>query len=96
MKKITLALASITLVASTLSAEVNLKGCVGCHGQDWSKKALGKSLVVSEMNQKDIATALLGYKNNTYGKTMKGLMRGQVAKYSDEELKKAAKAIKPE
>jgi len=83
MKKIALAL----LVTSVgLMAAVNGKTCVGCHGGDWSKKALGKSNVVSSMTHAEIATALKGYKDGSYGGPMKGLMKGQVAKYSNEDL----------
>ena len=85
MKKITTAL--IALGATTaLMAAVNAGACTGCHGNDWSKIALGKSLNVAEMTHKEIADSLIGYKDGTYGRGMKGLMKGQVAKYSDEEL----------
>jgi cytochrome c553 len=71
-----------------------LKKCVACHGKDWSKSALGKSKIVKDMSQEDIAIALKGYKNGTYGGQMKGLMKGQVARYSDSELEAMAEAIK--
>ena len=85
MKKITTAI--IALGATTaLMAAVNAGACTGCHGADWSKKALGKSLDVSAMTHAEIATALKGYKDGSYGRGMKGLMKGQVAKYSDADL----------
>jgi len=85
MKKITTAL--IALGATTaLMAAVNAGACTGCHGADWSKKALGKSLNVAEMTHADIAASLKGYKDGSYGRGMKGLMKGQVAKYSDADL----------
>ena len=45
------------------------------------------------MSSYDIAMALKGYKNGTYGGPMKGLMKGQVAKYSDYDLEVFAKTI---
>ena len=42
------------------------------------------------MNVTEISAALIGYKDGTYGGKMKGLMAGQVAKYSVEELKASA------
>jgi len=90
MSKILLGLVALTAVAF---AEVNLKSCAGCHGADWSKKALGKSLVVADMNATAITDALLGYKDGTYGGPMKGLMAGQVSKYSNEELEASAVLI---
>ncbi|WP_430733193.1 hypothetical protein [Candidatus Sulfurimonas baltica] len=53
---------------------------------DWSKAALNKSKNVAEMTHAEIADALKGYKAGTYGGPMKGLMKGQVAKYSDADL----------
>ncbi len=83
MKKIVLG----TLLCGVAAfAAVNLGACKGCHGADWSKKALGKSKVVSEMTKQEVTDSLIGYKNGTYGRAMKGLMKGQVAKYSDAEL----------
>ena len=85
MKKITTAI--VTLGACTaLMAGVNAGACKGCHGQNWEKPALGKSKVVANMSHADIAAALKGYKAGTYGGPMKGLMKGQVAKYSDADL----------
>ena len=45
------------------------------------------------MTKADVAKALVGYKNGTYGGPMKGLMKGQVARYSDADLKAAAELI---
>ena len=86
MKKIVIA-SIATLAFATLSmANVDAKACASCHGADWTKVALGKSKVVAEMSHADIATSLKGYKDGSYGGPMKGLMKGQVAKYSDAEL----------
>lgn len=83
-----------TALLSTLAiADVNLGSCKGCHGQNWEKVALGKSKVVRDMSQKDIATALKGYKLGTYGASMAGIMKGQVAKYSISDLEAVAKKI---
>jgi len=68
-------------------ASVNTKACAGCHGADFSKSAMGKSKIVSDMSTQDVADALVGYKNGTYGGPMKQIMVGQVSKYSEEELK---------
>lgn len=91
MKKLLLGMVLSTglLMANQLGA------CMGCHGQDWSKVALGKSKVVSEMSQADIATALKGYKDGSYGGPMAGVMKGQVSRYTPEQLDEMAAAIKP-
>jgi len=84
MKKIVLGTLVLGVVAF---AAVNLGSCTGCHGQNFEKKALGKSKIVSDMTKAEVNDAMVGYKNGTYGGPMKGLMKGQVVKYTDEELK---------
>ncbi|MCF6310277.1 MAG: cytochrome C [Sulfurimonas sp.] len=92
MKKIVISI--VALAATTaLMAGVNSGACAGCHGADWSKSALGKSKIVASLSHADIATALKGYKAGTYGGPMKGLMKGQVAKYSDADLEAFAQTI---
>ncbi|MEA2098840.1 MAG: cytochrome C [Campylobacterota bacterium] len=93
MKKIIIASIATIAMATTSMAAVNSGACKGCHGGDWNKKALGKSKNVAAMTHADIATALKGYKAGTYGGPMKGLMRGQVAKYSDADLDAFAQTI---
>ena len=70
--------------------EVNTAACAGCHGADFAKKAMGKSKVVSEMTKADIETALKGYKDGSYGGAMKGMMKGQASKLSDDDIKAIA------
>jgi len=86
MKKIVIATVASLALATASMAAVNGKACTSCHGADWTKAALGKSKNVAEMTHAEIATSLKGYKDGSYGGPMKGLMKGQVAKYSDEEL----------
>jgi len=66
---------------------VNLGGCQGCHGSSFEKSAFGKSMIVSQMSKKDVGDALVGYKNNTYGRDMKHVMFRQVSKYDDIALR---------
>jgi len=93
MKKIVIATIATLALVTAASAAVNGKACTSCHGADWSKKALGKSKNVSALTHAEIATALKGYKAGTYGGPMKGLMKGQVAKYSDADLDAFAQTI---
>lgn len=84
MKKIVLG----TLVCGVAAfAAVNLGACKGCHGANFEKSALGKSKIVADLTKDEVSAALIGYKNGTYGGAMKGVMAGQVAKYTEEELK---------
>lgn len=92
MKKMLMSI--VALGATTaLMAAVNAGACTGCHGSDWSKVALGKSKVVSDMTHAEIAESLIGYKDGSYGGPMKGMMKGQVAKYSNAELEAFAQTI---
>lgn len=63
------------------------KSCAGCHGANGEKVALGKSEVIKGWDSKKVQTALAGYKNGTYGKAMKGVMKGQVTRLSDGDIK---------
>jgi cytochrome c-type protein NapB len=80
-------------IGTSLVALENLNQCKACHGQFFERVALGKSKVVKSMSTDDIYVALKGYKNGTYGGPMKGLMKGQIQKYNDSDLKKIAETI---
>ena len=62
------------------------KKCAGCHGAAGEKVALGKSKVIANMSEADLTAAMNGYKDGTYGGPMKGLMKGQVAKLSTDDI----------
>jgi len=93
MKKIVIASIATLALVSAASAAVNSKACMGCHGAHFEKKAMGKSKVVKDLSHAEIAEALKGYKAGTFGGPMKGLMKGQVAKYSDADLEAFAQTI---
>jgi len=87
MKKVVLTLVALGAM-SFLAADgaALFKKCAGCHGADGSKKALGKSKVISAMSADEIAKSLRGYKDGTYGGKMKGLMKGQVRSLKDGDI----------
>lgn len=88
MKKIALALivAGSTLMAADGAALY--KKCVACHGANGEKKALNKSEVITGWDSAKSVEALNGYKAGTRNiKGMGGLMKGQVASYSDADIK---------
>jgi len=82
--------APATETAAAPAAEVNVAACAGCHGTSLEKKAMGVSKVVSEMSKADIVTAIKGYKDGSYGGSMKALMKGQVASLSDADIEAIA------
>ena len=85
MKKIITTVALSALVATSTYA-VSVAGCTGCHGQYFEKAAMGKSKIVKDMSYEEIKNAMMGYKNGTYGDTLKGVMEAQVKHLSDEDI----------
>lgn len=67
--------------------------CSACHGQNGEKQALGKSQIIKGWDADKIEAALNGYKDGSYGGAMKGVMKGQVASKTSEEIKALAKYI---
>ena len=67
--------------------------CSSCHGVNGEKKALNKSKVIQGWSEVQTSTALSGYKDGSYGGAMKGLMKSQVLKLSDEDISVLAKHI---
>ena len=62
------------------------KKCAGCHGALGGKKALGKSKMINELSKDALVTSLNGYKNGSYGGSMKALMKGQVSNLSEDDI----------
>jgi len=82
-------IATLGLLSVTASA-FDTKACVGCHGANFEKAALGKSKIVKDMTAEEITKALTGYKDGSYGGAMKGVMKGQVAKLTEDDIKAIA------
>ncbi len=94
MKKIALTMifAGATLMAAD-GAALYAK-CAGCHGADGKTKALGKSAQIAGLDAATIEKDLQGYKAGTLNKHgMGGVMKGQVAALSDEDIKALAEHI---
>lgn len=67
--------------------------CSTCHGQNGEKAALGKSQIIKGWSVDKVMNAFHGYKDGTYGGAMKGIMKTQIANYSEDELKALATHI---
>ena len=85
-------MAASTMMMAADGAEL-YKKCAACHGSAGEKKALGKSRVIGELSKEELVTALKGYKEGSYGSSMKALMKGQVAKLNDEQINSLASYI---
>lgn len=83
-----LVLAGAILSSTTLLADgaALYKNCAGCHGINGEKDALGKSKVIANMSVEELNQSMNGYLDGTYGGPMKGLMKGQLAKLSKDDI----------
>ena len=94
MKKIIQTVALGALLATSSAYAVSIAVCAGCHGQNFELVAMGKSKIVKDMSLKDIVDALKGYKNGTYGDSLKGMMMVQVKDVKDADIEAMALLIK--
>ena len=78
---------------STLDAQALFSKCSSCHGVNADKKALNKSQSIRAWSVDKLITAINGYKDGSYGGSMKGVMKAQVSKLSDDEVKALAEYI---
>ncbi len=78
---------------ATASGESIFKVCASCHGFSGEKAALGKSQIIKGWSASKVADALKGYKADSYGGAMKGIMKGQVSKLSNDEIKAVSEYI---
>lgn len=60
--------------------------CASCHGSNAEKAALGQSQIIAGWSEQKLKDAINGYKDGSYGRNMKMLMKGQVGSLSDEQI----------
>jgi cytochrome c len=89
MKKLLL-LASLLILSLVVLNASNYGACAGCHGINGEKKALGKSAVITGWDVNRTIAALNGYKDGSYGGSMKGIMKGQVMRLSKKDIENLA------
>ncbi len=94
MKK---ALLFSTLFACVLTASNTApkayEACVACHGEKGELHALGKSKIIKNMSKADIVEAINIYKYGVLGESMSPLMKTEVGKLSDKQIKAIADYI---
>mgnify|MGYP003387162545 CR=1 FL=1 len=89
-----LVITSAILGSSALAeGETLYKQCASCHGVNAEKAALGKSKIIANMSESELMTAMNGYKDGSYGGDLKGLMKGQVIRFSSADISSLAKYI---
>jgi len=91
--KTLIAILTLTALLGASDGATIFKKCAACHGANGEKVALGKSKVIKDFSKDEIVTALKGFKDGTYGGSMKALMKGQVASLSDADIEAVAEFI---
>lgn len=89
MKKIVYTALFIAMMTEVMASPL-FNSCKGCHGALGEKAAMGKSKIIADLNSTQIESALQGYKDGSYGGSMKALMKGQVMRLSDEDIRTLA------
>lgn len=84
--KVEEAKAEVAIAKTSKSGETLFKACAGCHGASGEKAALGKSQIIKGWSAAKVTETLNGYKNDTYGGAMKGVMKGQASGLSSEDI----------
>ena len=94
MKKIVLTALALATFALA-DAPATYSTCKACHGAKGELNTItqGKNHIPSELAKADVEKALHGYKDGSYGGPMKGVMKGQVMKLSDADIKELAEYI---
>lgn len=92
-KSTTVLLALSTIACLSVNANPLYTKCATCHGAKGEKVALGKSLVIKDMKKEDFITATKGYKDGSYGREQKALMKPQVATLNDAQIEEIANYI---
>lgn len=91
MKKIVLTTLAVAAFAFA-DAPASYATCKACHGVkgEINITTQSKNHVPDNLTKAEIEKALHGYKDGSYGGPMKALMKGQVAKLSDADIKALA------
>lgn len=86
MKKILLASILLSGFAFADGATTYAK-CVGCHGTNGKKHALGNKTLLQGLSAEETKKTLLGYKEGSINKFgMGGVMKSQLINLSDKEI----------
>jgi cytochrome c553 len=93
MKKIIRIIATIAILSITAHATPLYTKCATCHGEKGEKISLGKSLIIKDMSKDAFVSAMKGYKNGSYGREMKAMMKAQVLPLSDAQIEEIAAYI---
>lgn len=66
---------------------------MGCHGAKGEKKAMNVSKVIGGQSVAETMNQLKGYKDGSYGGRMAGIMKGQVKRMNEAQMKELSEYI---
>ena len=93
MKKIVLS-SILAAACAFAAAPASYTTCVACHGANGEKAfAATPTKIPSNLSKADVVKALNGYKDGSYGGTMKGVMKGQVMKLTAAQITELSEYI---
>ena len=69
------------------------KKCVSCHGTKAEKLPPGGNEIIKDWSAAKLKESLKGYRAGTYGHKMKAAMKGQVGKFTDEDIEAVSNYI---
>lgn len=92
---------NINFIANNTQSKENLSSsndiyqlkCYSCHGSNASKQALNKSAIIAGWSKERITNALNGYKDGTYGGSLKGVMTAIANGLSEKDIKIVSEKI---
>lgn len=93
MKKVISSIAVVTLLGVSAYATQLYSKCAACHGEKGEKVSLEKSLVIKDMSKEAFVSAIKGYKDGSYGREMKAMMKPQVLSLTDAQIEEIAAYI---
>jgi len=93
MKKIVLS-SMLAAACAFAAAPASYSTCVACHGAKGEKAfAATPTKIPASLSKADVAKALHGFKDGSYGGKMKGVMKGQVMKLTEADINELAEYI---
>ena len=84
---------ALSVASFSADGKALYKRCSACHGKDGSKKALRVSAPLKGQKADALFKKMKGYQDGTYGGKKKAIMKRNVAKLSDAQLKALAAYI---
>ena len=67
--------------------------CASCHGKNGEKAAFNNAQIIAGWDKEKSIAALNGYKDGSYGGSLKGIMKGQVSALSDAQIEAVSEYI---